>query len=143
MAQIQGDRLSMETNKLRVREEISKTDIALVQLRDNRITDASIELRDTQLKIDEVASKSETTLKLLFETKVTAPGLVTDRLRKSAMAPTYVVVRPGDDQTGERTVSESAVVQPGDTVKVKLPDLNELLEPSDAAASLSPQRSLQ
>ena len=143
VAQVQGDRLSMETNKLRVLEEISKTDIALVQLRDNRITDASIELRDTQVKLDEVASKSETTLKLLFETKVTAPGLVTGRLRKGAMAPTYVVVRPGDDQTGERTISENAIVQPGDTVKVKLPDLNELLEPSDAAASLSPPRSLQ
>ena len=143
VAQVQGDRLGMETSKLRVREEVSKTDIALVQLRDNRITDASIELRDTQLKLDDVASKSETTLKLLFETKVTAPGLMTDRLRKGATAPTFVVVRPGDDQTGERTVSEGATVQPGDTVKVKLPDLNELLEPSDAAASLSPPRSLQ
>ncbi len=135
VAQIQGDRLSMETNKLRVQEEISKTRIALIQLHDTRVTDTSVELRDTQLKLDEILAKMRTGQKLVFEARVTAPGLLADRLRKDASSPTYVVVRQTGGQAAERVVSDSADVEPGDTVKVALPELTGGREPEGAAAA--------
>lgn len=142
-AQIQGDRLSMDTNRLRVQEEISKTEIALIQLRDNRVTDASIELRDTQVKLDDIATKMLTNRKLVFEARVTAPGLVADHRRRGAALPTYVLVPRGGSQADERVVSDGAAVQPGDTVKVTLPDVYDDGDPSGAAASLSRPGALQ
>ncbi len=127
VAQITGDRLSMQTNKLRVLEEISKADIAIIQLRNSRATDASVELRDTQLKFDDLASKLATTDKLLYESKVSAPGMLAYRLHREAVQPRYTIVRP-QNGSGEIEVSETTEIQPGDTVKVLLPVPNDLME---------------
>lgn len=120
VAQIQGDRLSMQTNKLRVQEEMSKTDLALIELANNRTTEASVELRDTQLKLDALRAKTTTTTRLLVEAKA-APGLLTGFLRKSRMAPHFMIVRPNASGSEAFDVGEDGKLQPGDTVKVALP----------------------
>lgn len=135
VAQIQGDRLAMQTSLLRVQEEISKADIALIELRNNRTTEASIELRDTQLKLDEIASKSEVDERLLYETEVTAPKLVAGRLRRSVVEPTYSIIRQVDGQTSEIPASESTSMEAGDTVKVTRPLPSTMIEEANTAAS--------
>ncbi|MDX7950265.1 polysaccharide biosynthesis/export family protein [Lichenihabitans sp. Uapishka_5] len=123
VAQIQGDRLSMQTSKLRVQEEMSKADLASVELANNRTTEASIELRDTQLKIDGLTAKAITTRRLLAES-ASAPGLTEARSRKSRLAVHYEIVRPTPSGSESSEVGEDGKLQPGDTVKVilSLPD---------------------
>ena len=121
VAQIQGDRLSMQTNKLRVQEEASKAELSAIELRNTRVTEASIELRDTELKIDGVLNKSATGGKLLFDSKVTAPHLLAAYLRDSRAAPRYTLIRQADGHAVAIDVSEDARLQPGDTIKVLLP----------------------
>ena len=121
IAQTQGDRLSMQTNKLRVLEEISKTDIALIQLRNTRITDGSADLRETQLKLDELAQKSETGGKLLYLARATAPRQFADGSLKGIPEPTYALVRQSANVGAPAQVNETTEMQPGDTVKVTIP----------------------
>ena len=121
VAQIQGDRLSMQTNKLRVQEETSKTDLSIIELRSNRVTEASIELRETELKIDAVMNKTVTGGKLLFDSKVTAPHLLDEYMSNSRNSPRYELVRDVDGHPVSITAAEDARVEPGDTIKVVLP----------------------
>lgn len=135
VAQIQGDRLSMETNKLRVLGEISRTDIAMIELRNTRATEASIELRDTRLKLDEIVGKSDTGEKLLYEAKVTAPRLMADRSRKSLREPSYTVVRRTEHGPELLTASDATEMGPSDTVRVTLPVPTDLPGELDATAT--------
>lgn len=121
IAQIQGDRLGMETNKLRVLGEISRTDIAMIELRNTRTTEASVELRDTQGKLDEIVVKTDTGTRLLYEARVTAPRLLADRSRKLLREPSYALVRRTDAGAETLTASDATDMAPGDTVKVTLP----------------------
>jgi protein involved in polysaccharide export with SLBB domain len=121
VAQIQGDRLSMQTNKLRVQEETSKTDLSIIELRSSRVTEASIELRDTEVKIDGVLNRTATAGKLLFDSKVTAPHLLAEYLENSHSAPRFALVRTVDGQATATDVTEDTRVEPGDTIKVLLP----------------------
>ena len=134
VAQVQGDRLSMQTNMLRVLEEISRTDIALTELRNNRMTETSVELRDTQLKLDGDASRSETRKRLLYEAQVTAPKLISGRLRHAALQATFAIVRRVDGNAVESPASETAELNPGETVKVTMPLPDDLIEEADGAA---------
>ncbi len=121
IAQIQGDRLSMQTSKLRVLEEISKADISLIQLRNTRITEAATELRETQMKLDELAKKSETGGKLLYLARATAPRGLAEGLQNGVLEPTYTLVRQAEKSTEPMQADEESEMQPGDTVKVTLP----------------------
>ncbi len=143
VAQTQSDRLGMQTSKLRVQEEISKTDIALIQLTNSRSTDASIELRDTQLKLDDLAGKAETSERLLYEARITAPGLIAERLRKGALAPTYVIVRPRDGRAEDLAASDDMPMEPGDTVKVTVPLPSSATEDAEASAGTLPSPAVQ
>lgn len=120
VAQITGDRLSMQTNKLRVQEEISKADIALLQLRNARTTEASTELRDTELKLEQLRSKSDTGSRLLYESQVIAPDRLAAERRRKIVQPIYSIVRSGDGK-GEAAASDDSEIEPSDTVRVSLP----------------------
>ena len=135
VAQIQGDRLGMQTSFLRVQEEISKTDIALVELNNTRSTEGSIELRDTQVKIDELVTRIDTRKRLLYEAQVTAPQIVAGRLRQEKLQPSYSIVRHVEGGVVEVSASESSEVEPGDTVKVTLPLPDPMIEDPDAATA--------
>ena len=121
IAQIQGDRLGMETNKLRVLGEISKADIALIELRNSRATEAATELRDVQSKLDDIVVRTETGTRLLYEARITAPRLLADRARKQAREPSYALVRRTGTGPETLAVDDATDMAPGDTVKVTLP----------------------
>ncbi|WP_348935229.1 polysaccharide biosynthesis/export family protein [Aquabacter sp. CN5-332] len=121
IAQIQGDRLRLETELLRVRQEASKTDIALIELRNKRVNEVTLDLRDTQAKLEQIEHKTVTGQKLLYEAEVIAPRLLADHIRGRRLLPTYVIVRQVDGRPVEIQASETTLVEPGDTVKIDLP----------------------
>ncbi|MER9265802.1 HlyD family secretion protein [Mesorhizobium sp. M0410] len=121
VAQMQSDRLAAETSLLRVRQEISKTDIEILDLSNRHTSEVAETLRETQLQLNEVGSKVDTAVQLLHETEVTAPALLALRERSERAKPIFKIVRTSDSGTEELTVEETTPVEPGDTVKIEIP----------------------
>jgi len=111
IAQIQSERLTAETALLRARQEISRTELTKLELRNSRANEVATNLRETEAELDALARRAETALHLLHESETFAPPAA-DALR-------YTIVR--SDETGTRIIeaSESTPVLPGDTVKVE------------------------
>ncbi|TPI81960.1 polysaccharide biosynthesis/export family protein [Mesorhizobium sp. B2-8-9] len=121
VAQMQSDRLAAETSMLRVRQEMSKTDIEILNLSNQHSSEVAESLRETQLQLNEVSNKSDTALQLLHETQVTAPALLALRQRAGLAKPILTIVRPKEGGTEELAAQETTLVEPGDTVKVEIP----------------------
>ncbi|MEF2554113.1 polysaccharide biosynthesis/export family protein [Aurantimonas sp. A2-1-M11] len=126
LMQSQSDRLSAQTSLLRARQEISRTDLAILELRNRAAYDATVALRETQAQLDKIARQAETAVQLLYESEMSAPGLVSVRTRTARREPTYTIVRPSDGGTIEIPAIESDAVEPGDTIKVQIPFPDEL-----------------
>ena len=93
-AQLQGDRLRLETALARARQEASKTEIAIIELQNKRSTDINAELRQSQSRLNEIGEKMETAQRLLYDTEVTAPRFLSVRSsRLKEIQPIYAVVR--------------------------------------------------
>jgi polysaccharide export outer membrane protein/exopolysaccharide production protein ExoF len=136
VAQIEGDQLRVETSLLRAKQEISRAEIAMLELKNKRANEVTMELRETQAKLDELDRKSETAEQLLYEAEVTAPQLTAQRARARKVQPIYTIMRHRGESTVELTASESTVVEPGDTVKVEVP-LSDTAPAADASAGLT------
>lgn len=131
MAQFQSGRLAAQTSLLRARQEIGRTDISIVELKNRYSNEVTVTLRDTQAQLDELERRKDTAVQLLHESEFFAPRLLAMRARAAEVQPNYTIVRP--TATGTRTVEadETALVRPGDTVKVEIP----LLDATDLVGS--------
>jgi protein involved in polysaccharide export with SLBB domain len=121
VAQMQSDKLAAETSLLRVRQEISKTDIEILNLGNSQASEVAAALRETQLQLNEVTSKADTAVQLLHETEVTAPALLALRERSERAKPIFKIVRTTDSGSEELTAEETTPIEPGDTVKIEIP----------------------
>jgi len=121
VAQMQSDRLVAETSLLRVRQEISKTDIEILNLANSQASEVAASLRETQLQLNEVTSKANTAVQLLHDTEVTAPALLALRERAQRAKPIFKIVRTTDSGSEELTAEETTPIEPGDTVKIEIP----------------------
>ncbi|MER9952269.1 polysaccharide biosynthesis/export family protein [Mesorhizobium sp. M0047] len=121
VAQMQGDKLAAETSLLRVRQEISKTDIEILNLNNQHANEVAGTLRETQSQLNEVTSKADTAAQLLHETAVTAPALLALKQRSESAKPIFKIVRTTDTGTKELTAAETTPIEPGDTVKIEIP----------------------
>jgi len=121
IAQIEGERLRLKTSVVRAQQDISKTDISILDVRNKWFNDITIELRATQASLDDLAQKQKTSIKLIYEAEVTAPQFISERIRSNRMQPSLKIIRQVDGRPIEMTASETTAVMPGDTVKVQLP----------------------
>jgi protein involved in polysaccharide export with SLBB domain len=115
LAQMEGDRLRRQSEVMRARQEISKTDIAILELRNKRTNEVALELRQTQAALEQAGRKWETSQRLVEE----ASGLA--RLRGAEVI--YSIVRDRGGQPEEIAATETTPVEPGDTVNVRVPGL--------------------
>jgi polysaccharide export outer membrane protein len=122
LAQAQGERLSAETSLLRGRQEISKTDISILELQDGRKNEVTNDLRQTQAELDSLDSKTETARQLLYDSEVSAPALIARQDDVASLAPVFTIFRPAPGgSTTQLQASETTSVEPGDTIKVEIP----------------------
>ena len=105
---------------MRARQEISKTNIAVVDLQAKRSSDISTEMQKTQSRLDELKSRTETSKNLLYETELQAPQSLTAQ-EGEGLQPVFKIRRQGQPLAGQRVVSQDEVIEPGDTVMVELP----------------------
>ena len=118
---------------MRVKQDISKTDIDILELRNKRTDDVTVELASVGNRLEDISRKLDTAEKLIYESEVIAPRFLAGERR---MQPKYTIVRQNGGTASELTASETTAVEPGDTLKVELslPD-----DPSDDARVASPR----
>jgi polysaccharide export outer membrane protein/exopolysaccharide production protein ExoF len=121
IAQIEGERLRLKTGAVKAQQDISKTDIAILDVRNKWINDITVELRATQATLEDLAQKKRTSSKLAYEAEVTAPQFISERMRSNRMQPSLKIVRKVNGLPIEMDATETTAVMPGDTVKVQLP----------------------
>ncbi len=126
MAQVDGDRLRLESSLMRARQEISRTKISIVDLQAKRSSEISSEMQKAQARLDELKGRTATSKNLLFETEVLAPQMIAEDESSKERPPIFKVRRRGSDAASEEvTVNQDAVVEPGDTIMVELPPRRE------------------
>lgn len=119
VAQLDGDRLRLEGTLSKAKQDISRTEISILDLRNGRLNEVTADLRATQGKLDELALRARTTEDLLYEAEIVAPNL--DNSRDGRQQPIYTIVRQADGQSVTMSATESTAVEPGDAIKVELP----------------------
>ena len=120
VAQVNGERLRMESSLMRARQEISRTKIAIIDLQGKRSSEISSELQKAQARLDELRSRTQTSKNLLFETEVLAPQMIAQESMQ-LLQPIFKIVHRGQPLSSERIVSQETVVEPGDTITVEQP----------------------
>jgi polysaccharide export outer membrane protein/exopolysaccharide production protein ExoF len=125
-AQLVGERLRVESNLMKAHQEISRCDLALVELRNKRSTEATTELRLAHSRIEELGRRSDTAENLLYETETIAPMLVSDSGRRQRPQPRYTIVRLRNGQALEIAATEGTPLEPGDTLKIDVPAVRAL-----------------
>lgn len=118
-AQIEGDRLRMGTLLLKAKQEISRNEIAILELQNKRAKEVTMEMRDTQSKLDETQERIRATDNLLYDSEVLAPGAVAERTRTNKIQPNFKIVRKTAERVVELDAKEDSLLKPGDTVKVE------------------------
>jgi polysaccharide export outer membrane protein/exopolysaccharide production protein ExoF len=110
------DHMRLEQSLVKVRQDISKTDLSISELKSKRLNDLTMELRETQAKLEETSRKFDTAKRLLVDT---AMADATDQTSQS-ITPVYKIVRRNSGQSVEISADENTLVQPGDTIKVQI-----------------------
>lgn len=118
LAQIESARLDTGLALSRARQDISKADRSILDLRNQRRTEILSELRETQTKLDKLVGKSETTRDLIFETEVIAPQQLRAQGDSQSQPVAFRLMRRAPEGTKETAVTETDSVEPGDVLKV-------------------------
>jgi polysaccharide export outer membrane protein/exopolysaccharide production protein ExoF len=145
-AQIEGDRLRVGTLLLKAKQEISRNDIAILELQNKRAKESTLELRDVQSKLDETHEKLRANQNLLYETEVLTPGVMAQRTRAGGPQVNYKIVRQMADKVEELEATEDSILRPGDTIKVEIPmsaDFDGSLNSSSSGPSADQRSQMQ
>ena len=136
MSRMEGDRLRLETELLKTRQDISRADLSIIEARNKLSNEVAASLRETQTRLEQAIVRLSTSDRLLYDSRVTYPSLLASKQRPdSKLKPVFRLVRRVDGQVKELVVADTASVEPGDTLTVELP------LPDSAAAGLPPIRS--
>ena len=74
-----------------------------------------------QARLNELSERIETAQRLLYETEVTAPRFLAVRGKLKEAQPVYTVVRVSLGRATELEANEATQIEPGDTIKIELP----------------------
>jgi polysaccharide export outer membrane protein/exopolysaccharide production protein ExoF len=132
MAQVDGERLRLQSSLMRARQEISRTKIATIDLQAKRSSEISNEMQKAHARLDELKSRTQTSKNLLYETEVLAPQMLAAQESAESLPPVFKILRKGEALSNEGIVSQETVVLPGDTIRVEQP-LRETSIPGSAA----------
>lgn len=139
-SRMEGDRLRLETELLRVKQDISRADISIIEARNKLSNEVASELRETQTKLEQAVVKIDTAERLLYDSQFTFPQLLASRRQDGKNQPVYRLARRTDGQIRETVVPEGALLEPGDTVKVEIPLPEGFARPAAPARTGAPSQ---
>lgn len=117
VAQMESARLDTLLGVSRSRQDVSRNDRTILDLRNARRSSVLVDLREAQTRLTKLQERLATTRNLLSDTETAAPRLL-QSAREARRPPTYVVVRQEGERSREITVGEGDAIQPGDVIKV-------------------------
>ncbi len=123
VAQIIGQQQALETTIVRARQNISQTEQKINDLRSTRRQAATAELEKTNAELNDTHQQIATAEQLLVEAEVTAPTAIAERLRNTQREAKIFVTRKAGVASQSIEVDGSALVEPGDVVRVDLQPL--------------------
>lgn len=115
----EGRRLDLDTAILRAREDVSKADQAIVELRNKMRNQAETELAEAEQKLRETSARIATEMTIAGRGSVLAGN---NGAAGADDAPAKCLILRKSDGTSKRIEGdENAVVEPGDTIQVLRP----------------------
>jgi protein involved in polysaccharide export with SLBB domain len=121
LVQARSDRLSAETSLLRAQQELSRTDLSVLEMKNRYDNEVRVSLRETQSQLEDIERRSETASRLLYDSELTAPRLANQNRKAAQSEPDYTIVRQSSGVNSQLKADENTPVRPGDTVKVEIP----------------------
>lgn len=118
--QLEGDGLRLDGSVIRARQDISRTDISILEQENKRKSELAIDLQDTKKVLEQLQTKRNTAAKLVYEAEVIAPGLLMQEEAGDRAQMVYKIVRIVQGKPTELAAEESTGVLPGDTIKIEL-----------------------
>jgi hypothetical protein len=119
-AQLEGDGLRLDGSVIRARQDISRTNISILELENKLKGDITVDLQETKKLVEQIQTKRSTAAKLVYEAEVIAPGLLMQEEAGDRAQMVYKIVRTMQGNPTELAAEESTGVLPGDTVKVEV-----------------------
>lgn len=116
VSRMEGERLRLQSTLLTARQNISRTDVSIVEARNRRANEVAADLRDTQNRLDVALTRYGTAERLIYETQFATPQAGAGG-GAGRYAPTYTIVR----HNKEIQATDATTVEPGDTLRVVLP----------------------
>lgn len=146
LAQLESQTLDLILATARARQEISRIDRGLADLRNQRETDINKELRETQVSLRQTTDRINALRMLVNESSMTGPRLQAQQNKELARL-RFAVVRRQDGALRELAADETFAVLPGDVVKIERAPLQAIVSELSAAeqpgAALTPSSTLQ
>ncbi|KAB1069571.1 polysaccharide biosynthesis/export family protein [Methylobacterium planeticum] len=124
-AEIESKRLDLDTAILRAKQEMTKAERSIIDFRNDRRRDILTELQEVRARRAEAEQRAETARTLVHEAEVIAPRLLADRIRSQRLVPLYTLLRQTREGPREMSVSEHALLEPGDVLKVDSEDADQ------------------
>jgi exopolysaccharide production protein ExoF len=126
--EMQGRRLDLDTAMLKAKEEIARTDQALIELSNQYHNELLIQLTAAESNLAEVSTRMEVAKAIVKQDALVdraladAPSVGDEPMQYNVIDPlTYSLIRRGDDaELHEIDATETTTVEPGDTIRVRL-----------------------
>lgn len=124
LAELEGAKLSIEAERTRAQQEVSRTKISKIEYKNKRDNDLTVELQTTEARLEQISQETTVNQTLLADTEAQATvsplRMVSTGNEDSKAGPKihYTIVRQYRDGAVEIEATEKTTLQPGDTVKV-------------------------
>lgn len=118
VAQMESTRLDHVLAMSRARQDLSKNDRTLLDLRSQRQSTVLSDLRETQTKLAKLDERAETLTRLINDSEVVAPRMMAEARTARRRSAVFLIVRQTAEGTREIAAAEGDALLPGDVVKI-------------------------
>ncbi|GJE13979.1 MULTISPECIES: polysaccharide biosynthesis/export family protein [Methylobacterium] len=118
IATLEANRLDTQIAVIRARQDISKADRDILDLKDQRRNAALQELAETRIRLNETSAKLEAARNLLYQAEIRSPATVVANA-EAYTKPEYTILRRRDGKSEQIQADENDLLQPGDVVRVQ------------------------
>ena len=118
ISQFESSRLDIQLAQLRAKQDMSRIDRDIIDLRDKRRASALTDSRETQSKLMTLDEQIKTAQSISEDTENRAPEVAAEADQDRPAAPTFTVSRLVDGVARSEEVRETDPVLPGDTLRV-------------------------
>jgi len=118
IATLESNRLDVQIAVIRARQDISKADRDILDLKDQRRNAALQEAAETRITLNQATARLEEAKNLLYQSQVRSPATVVAN-SEAYSKPEYYILRRNGGKAETISAEEDDLLQPGDVVRVR------------------------